>query len=426
MGEASILDGGQQVSWRAWFHEHEALFDAFVVLDPDGNEINHDDAKSIIWKALEDAARRNIGKPLDANAVLQAGDHRAAAFFRKPLCNYALVTTLSVRNFPAKRIRVKDCIIMPISSRGKRYPLPKILSDESHGRHFSQHLANTKYSHVRIVCKGRTRSEAVREALESLNLLRAIWSFGITRGRWSMRLGSGPRRPIGVIHTGPVHTLHHPDGTAAHDELYWYDPDYTRDLDLFDGGAKWEKLESDRRWAMRRLAMSPYRKDLEEVFLRYVSALDQLNPNVAFLQLWGVLEKITNTLNAKYDETIDRACWVFSKTCRREMKETLQTLRHHRNRHVHAGTAREDEGVAYRIKSFVDPHLHKLLNNAFRVSSLQEYGEFLSMSTSAQSLERTKSWSSLALRVTRQDEEHAATAKKQASPGVMTRSSDSP
>lgn len=146
------------------------------------------------------------------------------------------------------------------------------------------------------------------------------------------------------------------------------------------------------------------------MLLRYIAALDQANPSVAFLQLWGILEKITNTVGAKYDETIDRTCWVFGKSYRKVMKETLESLRHHRNRYVHAGNAgHESEGTTYRIKSFVDPHLVRLLNNTFRVKNLQEYGEFLSYPTNIETLEQIRNWSTRALRAAREDEEEEET-----------------
>jgi hypothetical protein len=220
-----------------------------------------------------------------------------------------------------------------------------------------------------------------------------------------MRLGSGRRAPIGVIHTGPVHTLHNSDGSAAKDEYYWFDPDYTTDHELFKQHDRWPELEKDRRWAIRRISKLPYRKELEEVLIRYIVALDQPNPNVAFLQLWGILERITNTVGGQYDETIKRACWVYVRKERPLMKEILESLRHHRNRYVHSGNAgHETEQITFRIKSFVDPHLARLLNNRFKVQSLQEYGDFLAYPTDLKALERMRSWSSRAIFAAHQDD----------------------
>jgi hypothetical protein len=414
MGESSVLQEGGRIGWKGWFHQHEALLTSFIVLGPDGVELNDGDTKGIIWKAFEDVAKRARGKALNANEVLNTADHHAAEFFRQTPNEYILVASLSIKAFPGKKIAIRGCEITPLARREPRYPLPKVLQSAQHRNYFAEHLKNSRYQLVKVSCSGRTVYEGVGNALDRLNLLRALWSFTATYGRHTMRLGGGPRKPIGVIHTGAVYTLHNPDGSAANDEIYWFDPDYTRDQDLFWDEGKWPKLEADRRWAMRKLASVPYKRDMEEILLRYIAALDQANPNVAFLQLWGVLEKITNTVGAKYDETIDRTCWVFGKSFRKVMKETLESLRHHRNRYVHAGNAgHESEDITYRIKSFVDPHIGRLLNNTFQVKTMQEYGEFLGYPTNIETLERIRTWSTRALRAAREDEKEEAKANTQ-------------
>lgn len=404
MGKLSFLDG-DHVAWKIWPHQYDALFSSFITLDRDRDELNVYDSKEIIWKALGDVAKTAPGKPLDATAVLKAGNHHAAAFFRQPFTNYSLVTSLSVNSLPAKRITVRGSVITSLSTRGKRYPLPKVLESESHRHRFAEHLNSSSYQLIRVCTKGRSIFEGVRRALDDLNLLRALWSLVATLGRWTTRFAGRPRRPIGVIHTGPVYTLHNMDGSAANDDYYWFDPDYTADLELFMQDHRWPQIERDRRWALKQMSRLPYGKELEELFARYVAALDQPNPNVAFLQLWSILEKLTDTVGAQYDKTIERSCWVYSKRDRPVMKETLDALRHHRNRYVHSGSAgQETEEITNLIKSFVDPHLVRLLNNNFKVHNFREYGEFLSYPTDIKTLERRLAWTSQALRVAREDE----------------------
>jgi hypothetical protein len=236
---------------------------------------------------MGDVAKKAIGDPLKANEVLKAADARAAEHFREKVNSYVLVTSLSIKTFPAKKIRFCGCEVSPLTKRQPRYSLPKILKSGEHRGYFANHLQNSSYQLVKVTSSGRTISEGVGNALRGLSLLRSVWSFGATLGRSSMRLGSGPRKPIGVIHAGPVHTLHHPDGQSVDENLYWFDPDYTRDQDVFRDDAKWPKLESDRRWVTRRLLALPYHRDLEEILLRYIGALDEANPNIAMLQALG-------------------------------------------------------------------------------------------------------------------------------------------
>src|SRR5207249_1972975 len=83
-----------------------------------------------------------------------------------------------------------------------------------------------------------------------------------------------------------------------------------------------------------------------------------------------------------------RAVWPYSKDQRPTAKETLEALRHRRNLYVHSGRGSEEpDQVAYLIKSIVDPHLVKLIQNEFGVGSLKEYGDFLALPTDLDTLE---------------------------------------
>ncbi|MGL4464982.1 MAG: hypothetical protein ACRC1K_22750 [Planctomycetia bacterium] len=258
LGESSALQEDGRISWTGWWTGNNAVFRTFVIQDPDGGELNHHDAKTILWKAMEDVAKKAVGKPLNANEVLRSADSHAAAFFRQKPNKYTLVTSLSIKEFPARRVRIGGCEISPIAKRDPRYPLPTILVSTQHRNHFKDHLENSRYRLVRVSCSRRTVFEGVGNALDNLSLLRALWSYAITYGTHTMRLGGGPRRPIGVIHTGAVYTLHNADGSAVSNDIYWGDPDYTRDQDLFWDNGKWDQIEKSRRWAMRKLASVPY------------------------------------------------------------------------------------------------------------------------------------------------------------------------
>jgi hypothetical protein len=82
------------------------------------------------------------------------------------------------------------------------------------------------------------------------------------------------------------------------------------------------------------------------------------------------------------------AVWLYSKKSRPVAKETLEALRHRRNQYVHSGRVGEgSDQVAYLIKSLVDPHLVKLIQNPFGVTSLKDYGAFLDLPTDPSALE---------------------------------------
>src|SRR5438067_12384630 len=97
-----------------------------------------------------------------------------------------------------------------------------------------------------------------------------------------------------VIHTGPIHTLHNLDGTPAAD-MFWFEPGYGADRELFVPRNGWAALDNGRRWAMRRIRTLKYRDDMERLIRRFATALDAYDADSAFLQMWSILEKITDT-----------------------------------------------------------------------------------------------------------------------------------
>jgi hypothetical protein len=149
---------------------------------------------------------------------------------------------------------------------------------------------------------------------------------------------------------------------------------------------------------MRRLVSLPYRSDLEDVITRYAIALDQADLSVTFLHMWGLLEKITDTIGGNYDETIRRTVRIYGDHL--VAKGLLDSLRCRRNQLVHAArSAEERDQIAYLVKSFVDPHLLRLIRNDFDVQNLQEYGEFLSLPREPAILERRQRHLKRALRM---------------------------
>jgi hypothetical protein len=203
------------------------------------------------------------------------------------------------------------------------------------------------------------------------------------------------RQWIGRIHPGPVHTPHNPDGSLI-GTMYWYEPDYVEDAPLFrpDYGG-WDAAERKRLWASNAIAATPFADDLIRLFARYAVALDQTNLNVAFLMLWSLLEKITNTVGGNYDETIKRA--TFLDRDRSISKQMLSQMRWRRNQFVHTASSTSDrDQLCYITKSYVDRQLLHLLNNDFGVESLAEHGDFLGLPHSTKRLAQLRQWHSRA------------------------------
>jgi len=370
---------------------------ASVVVCHDGEELNEADAWTILKSALIDVVKKKGGKqPLNTNEVLKAADGKAADFFRTQKAQYLLVSSLSIESMPVTRVGIAGCWIESLLSR-RRYPYPACIRSDVYPE-ITRQIESSKGKLVRVRTSGRTIYEAVDNALHALSLLRGLWLLFAIYKSWSI-FGTAQKKPIGVIHAGPVHTLHHLDGKLA-TKLFWYERGSSSRRELFQPRYGWKMIEKHRRLAMRRLRRLPFRKDLEDLIIRYVNALDQSDHDVAFLQMWSILEKLTNTIGANYDKTLKRTVWLYND--RRIAREFLECARLQRNLYVHAAHSTEEpDQAAYLIKSFVDPHLVRLIRNDFGVTSLEEYGQLLSLPTDVKILKRDKLWIAKALRIVR-------------------------
>ncbi len=386
---ASINDEGN-VSWggMAVMRFEHVVLGSMIVLDRDERELNQHDTNSIVWSAMRTLIKECGGRaPIEPKPLIDEANRQAAEFFRKPQERFYLVTSLPVNSLPTKQIAIDQCRITLLRSR-HRYPVPGLLKSELERDRGAGRAERPKHQLIRVSTSGRSMFDAADRALEAVGLLCGLWNLMSTYRAWSIRFGGRKPRPLGVIHPGPYHTLHKRDGKPI-EELYWYEPDYGEHLHSFGGRGKWDKIEKDRRWAVRRLKQVPYREDLRALILRYAGALSKTDPDVAFLQMWSILEKLTDSVGARYDKTIRRAVWTFSD--REVAKELLASLRRRRNQYVHASRSDEDrEEVAQLMKFFIDPHLLRLLRNDFRVENLREYAEALTLPASINLLARRR------------------------------------
>jgi hypothetical protein len=67
--------------------------------------------------------------------------------------------------------------------------------------------------------------------------------------------------PLGIIHNGPLQTLHTPDGKSVDNDC-WFDPDFMGDRPLFNSRGSWPVIEEKRQFVMGQLAVLKYRLDL--------------------------------------------------------------------------------------------------------------------------------------------------------------------
>lgn len=376
LGKQAQINSGGTAQWGSWdLHKYFTVVrNKVVVVDDRGDELNGHDAWSIVSRAMSEIVKRDGGgQPIAPGRLISKGNELARKFLAQPSHRYHLVSSLSVGRVPFCWTSVGGCRMSPLRNRNC-YPLPSVL--ESTGSDpIRRHLARTRYQLLRVEVTGRTAHEAVDTALAAASHLRAMWNLMATVGSWVF---SAAPSPLGVIHAGPVHTLHLTNGEPA-DDTYWYEPSFAADQRVFTADAKtWARIERGRKWITKRIRAIPYGAELKRLLSRYVQAIDSPDLDVAFLHMWGLLEHVTGTVGARYDDTIKRAVRVMSP--RETAMEMVDAVRCRRNQYVHsAGSARDGDQIAYLVKSFVDPHLLCLLRNDFGVTSIEEYGDLLGL-----------------------------------------------
>jgi hypothetical protein len=384
--ESAVIKDDGSVQWRnlALFRDTPMLSASLMVRGPDGTEAHERDVEEIALAAVKEAVRTSKGKKVPSpEAFLVVMDRLAASFFRQPPRPYVLRTSLSAVKTPFRTVALGGCRIAALKS-AVRYRRPTGMEQAIDDSALALHVKNTEYLPIVVRTSGRSVHAGFSTALTSLHLLRGLWTLQSSFRQWSRQFGFMQTKPRTVVHAGPVHTLHHPDGSPATDE-FWYEPDFSRDQPLCRPDAGWAALTSFIRNARRLLRNSPFREDIQRLFVRYAQALDRPDEDTAFVNLWGVLESVTNTGRASYDTTIARATWIYAN--RQEAAEELGFLRMRRNRIVHASASTQDGGSSvHQLKAIVDPHLRHLLVNTFKVGSIQEYASLLDLPANTDSL----------------------------------------
>jgi hypothetical protein len=254
-----------------------------------------------------------------------------------------------------------------------------------------------RYTFARVSVWAKSEIEAVESALNGLNLLRGIWNYYLNYPQ-ARRRSAGQRNPVNGIVLGPIHSLHEPSGKLAV-EYGWYEPDYVGPLKSVRLDRRLEGMRTFEKGVRRYLARSRYRTDLEESIRRYGRILDSRDWNNAFVQLWGLLEHLTDTTRMENRVTCTRARFLYPQNERSLHRDVLAHLAHHRNRAVHAGYVSEDaETLLYQLKRYVEGVLRFHLFAGVDFQNRKEAADFLNLPPDLDELQKRMRLTSRAMK----------------------------
>jgi hypothetical protein len=335
-------------------------------------------------KIVADAAfARALDGRITGPALLREIQNREDKYTQLPLERYVLSTSLSVRHFSSltsTEISGHRITFNPLPNRFRHaYEEAKSRAEDQIVGPLPDHGPSWKrYIDVRISVWGRSQEEAAERAWDALDLLRGIWNYSLnfTRG---MRSSGGRRKPVNRLVLGPLHSLHHPTGKLA-EAGPWVDSDYAGPLRPYNLSKDWANLKPFADQVRSALAGGPYREELEGAVRRYVRALDRRDWNASFLQLWGVLETLTNTSRERYEVTVNRTLFLTRPDRRDFDRQILMHLIDYRNKTVHAGHETQAiETLLFQLKRYVERCLGFHLWFRPRFGSIPEVARFLDL-----------------------------------------------
>jgi len=339
------------------------------------SEIPEIEGRRIVEQAVFRAGER---EHITAQNILAEVNRLEGEFLRNPLSRYTLVTSLSVSRMALlPRVKINNAYIAfggQLSQVCQR-ERDRIIADRA------QHVLYTNvpndYIMTRVYVSARSTHEATDTALNALDLIRGIWNWFYNRGNF-IRMSFGKRAPVNKIVQGPLHTLHLPNGNLA-TETFWYEPRFYSPQPIYNPTPEIERLCKFSRNARKRLVKCQYRQVIEESIIQYVRALDERDWEAAFLRLWSILERLTNT-DETHKVTIRRASFIFEE--REYYQQVLKHLKDFRNKYVHeAAGSSEIETYMFELKNIVEALLSFHLSSKFGFRSLADASEFLDLSS---------------------------------------------
>ena len=352
------------------FQEYSVLINTIIMLD---ETIPKFEKRRIVDNAIFNVGQKDS---ITIDRLLPEISKLESRYLNQIPISYSLLTTISItRNTRIPKIKIDGCTITINPALSNKFIVEHNKIIEYSKKYFYNDLPDN-YAFVKITLSSKSSFEAADKALDSINLIRAIWNYFYNRALWS-RSSSGKRKPINKILLGPIHTLHKHNGEIA-SKNWWYDLDYIAQMDCYDPSRKLSDLNHFFYNFRKLLNKSKYYGDLKTALIRYTQSLDMINWENSFLRLWGILEHLTKNSNEKYDRTIKRVSFLYKE--KEYTKQVLKHLKDYRNRSAHADSSNDDiEVYLFQLKRYVEALIEFHLKEYQNFNSLNDATEFMDL-----------------------------------------------
>lgn len=343
------------------------------------NKTNDIDIGNILSKAVNNVAKQH---ELSKENVLKEVNSIVRDNLATKEEKYHILTSLCIgKPYPQKIIKIEDSTIRLLDfSYPKKYIKSRIkIINENYE---IQDETPINYSKVIITVKAKSIKSALNKALRALDIQRSIWCFF---GNVSMEFIGNEWSPINKIRLGKIHTIHKDNGQIATTDSFWYEPNFVKQ-NIFTPFNK-KVFAHNTKWAIAAINKNLYGETIKDALLRFVRALDERDPNIALIKLWGAVESLVCPSNANYEFLTRRVSFLFAD--KEHHKQVLEYLRDIRNRNIHAGEEIEAaKSNCFKLQYYFYHLVLFHLRNTGQFLTLQEVNIFLDSSSNIKDLER--------------------------------------
>lgn len=361
--EIRSVDENGNVSFKGMLNQElQLVLESSISLNA---KIPSSERPKIFSQAVMDAALQD---PITEENLIQSITRRESNFLKRGYRDYVVLTSLSIGPLCVDSLRrtIDRCYFTFSRNIHQKFDT-KTLSVAMKSR--GHEITPRNFLPARIRLRARSKNEAVQKALARLDRLRGIWNFCLNR-KVGFRFQSHPT-PVNKILLGPTHTLHHLDGSAVFDDAYWFESDYLSDTKTFNKRADFKVVLKQETELRSLINKSPYKSDIYSALVRYANALDGMNFDSNFIQLWSLLEFLTSTERQGYDQTIRRCKFLYHDY--EFHGQILEHLRDQRNSFVHLAVGSDNAfQLLFQLKRYCETLLmfHIMYEPRFKKRSL--------------------------------------------------------
>lgn len=301
-------------------------------------------------------------------------------YFSTQTQSYHVLTSLSIQDFPPTQFTVDSCRIRFLKGG---YPKKYTSRESVLNRVVSPVKITKSYTNVIVEVEAKHPSDGINIAFKALDFLRAILCIHFNSGPGTI---SSQTKPINRILLGKYHTVHTTDGEVQEDN-FWHQPYFYEPTTLYKLKNK-GRLDSVRK-LIGKISRSKLQGTLRKSLLRYVEALDEVDPNNAIIKLWNAAELMVAPNENNFEVVSRRVSNAFADN--KMVFNELEVIRCFRNSCVHeGGESQVAETYCYQLQFFLSRLLLFIAHNDDIFGSTDDLKYFLNLTHDKASLVRKK------------------------------------